>query len=396
LRHTPRLYGVNWDAFAIVENVDEIARKLEADPEVEAVSRGTFFPPQRTTLGDDDAEVWLMSLEAGPGRVEPTVIEGRAPENDVDVMLSRELSHDTGADIGDSVRLHLPTIESQLASRLEQPWDGPTSRSTTLHVVGIGVLPIGDGRVGIGASMTLDGLRLALGPTSSPALLRLVDHAAPTVLTSAVQDELGGDVTPAAVAAMSSEELVEHLVPRFEAQILVLDAHGPDKAVERAVAASAGTLSQEDLYQDPTPESIINLDLSQATRIPVAFGGLMALIGVAVIAVLLATGGRLRREELAILRALGFGSRHVRWALAAQALTTVVAASVLAPVGILAGRSAWLSYAAGLGVAPEASVSSWGIAACISALLAVSLFVGALVAQVHTRGRLVALLRPAE
>ena len=48
-----------------------------------------------------------------------TVIAGRAPEADHEVMLARELSDTTGADIGDAVDLHLATRESMLASQLD-------------------------------------------------------------------------------------------------------------------------------------------------------------------------------------------------------------------------------------------------------------------------------------
>lgn len=396
LRHTPRLYGANWDVFTIAEDADALATTLEADPEVEALARGTFFPPQSSTLGDDGAEVWLMSFEAGPGRATPTVISGRAPEADHEVMLARNLSDTTGADIGDTVDLHLPTTESMLAAFLEVPWDGPTERVTELDVVGIGVLPIGDGRIGIGASLTFDGLESAVGPTTSPALVRIVAGASPEVLASALQEDTDTLVTAADVAAMSDAEVLSRLVEPHEAQIVVFDAGGPEEAARKAVAASGGSLSEADFADELTPERVVNLDLSQASRIPDTFSGLMAVVAIAVVSVLVASGGRQRRQELATLRAVGFGTRHVRRALAAQALTTVLAASVLVPVGVALGRITWVNYATGLGVAPEAWVSPLGIAAAIGSLLVMALTVALVAARFNARRSLATMLRPRE
>lgn len=396
LRQTPRLYGLNWDVFTLTGDADALATTLEADPEVTSLSRGTFFPPQSSTLGDDGAEVWLMSFEAGPGRARPTVISGRAPEADHEVMLARALSETTGAGIGDTVDLHLPTKESALAASLQVPWDGPTERITEFHVVGIGVLPIGDGRIGIGASVTFEGLKSALGPATSPGLLRIVAGASPEMLASALQGNAVRAVTTADIAAMSDEEVLTRLVEPHAPQLVVLDAGGRERAIRKVIAASGGSLSKADFADEPTPERVVNLDLSQASRIPDVFSGLMAAVAMTVVSVLVTIGGRQRRQELATLRALGFDDRHVRRALAVQALTTVLAACVLAPVGVALGRLTWLSYATGLGVAPEASVSTLHIAGALVSLLVTALAVALVAARFHGGRALAPMLRPRE
>ena len=385
LRNTPRLYGLNWDAFVLVDDADTVAAALDADPDVERLARGTFFPPQGATLGPDRTEVWLMSFEAGPGRAEPTVIEGRAPRADQEILLAHELSATTGASIGELIDLHLPTAESMLARRLDQAWDGRTDRVTELEVVGIGVLPVGDGRVGIGASMTLAGLQAAVGPTTTPALLDIVATTPGDVLEDVLREALGADVTSAEIATMSDARVLQLLVEPVEAQIVVFDADGPDNAARIAIAASGGELTAEDFAEPPTPEGVINLDLSEAGRIPDAFSGLMAAVALLVTTTLIATGGRHRRHDLALLRALGFGPRQVRRALRAQAVTTVAAASVLTPVGIALGRLAWRNYATSLGVVPQPWVSPAGIALALGALLAACLAVATITALLETR-----------
>jgi hypothetical protein len=396
LRHTPRLFGMNWDAFAIVEDVEGLATALEADPEVEALARGTFFPPQGATLGDEAAEVWLMSFEAGPGRGKPTVVSGRAPASGHELLLARELSETTGAGIGDTTSLHIPTAETMLASQLDVPWNGAAERVTELVVVGIGVLPIGDGRVGMGASMTLDGLRSALGPPTSPALLDIVARASPEALTTAFQQNGDPTLTADDIGAMSDAELLSHLVEPLTPHMVVFDAGSAEKAAAKAIAASNGSLSNDDFAEKPTPEAVINLDLSQASRIPDTFSGLMAVIAIAVVTMLIATGGQRRRQDLATLRALGFGPRHVQRALIAQAMTTVLAASLLVPVGVALGRIAWVGYANGLGVVAEPMVPPSEIAAALGSLLAISLAVALITARFQVRVPLAAALRPRE
>jgi predicted lysophospholipase L1 biosynthesis ABC-type transport system permease subunit len=207
-----------------------------------------------------------------------------------------------------------------------------------------------------------------------------------------------GDPTLAAedIAAMSDAELLNRLVEPLAPHMVVFDAGGPEEAAAKAIAASNGSLSRRDFAQQPTPEAVINLDLSQASRIPDTFSGLMFVVAIAVVAMLVASGGRRRRQDLAILRALGFGPRHVRRVLIAQAVTTTLAASLLVPVGVALGRVAWVGYANGLGVVPEPLVSPGLLAAALGSLLAISLAVALITARFQVRVPLAAALRPRE
>ena len=86
---------------------------------------------------------------------------------------------------------------------------------------------------------------------------------------------------------------------------------------------------------------------------PVLLAGLLALLGVGVLAHLLVTSVRARRHDLAILRAMGFTRRQVRETVAWQATAlTVVALLIGVPLGVLAGRWTWRRFALDLGVAP--------------------------------------------
>ena len=260
-------------------------------------------------------------------------------------------------------------------------------------MVGIGVLPIGDGRLGIGASMTLTGLRRAVGPTTSPALLGIVAGTPPEVLARVLGEHSGLEVTAPDVAAMSDEEVLGHLVDPIEPEIVVFDAGGPDRASKKAIAASGGDLTADD-FPELSPELVVQLDLSQASRIPDAFSGLMSVVAVVVVTMLVASGGRQRRQELAVLRTIGFGRREVRRTIVTQAITTVLAASLLVPVGVALGRAAWLGYASSQGVVPEASVVPQHLAGALGVLLVVAVAVAVITARLQGRRPLATLLEP--
>ena len=119
---------------------------------------------------------------------------------------------------------------------------------------------------------------------------------------------------------------------------------------------------------------------------------LMGLTTVAVLAHLIATErARHVARHLATLRALGLVGRQARAIVAWQAVTlVVVTAAVAIPVGVVAGRYAWRTYAEGLGVAPEA-VTPWAQLALLFAFL----IVAHLLASVLP-GRAAARMRPVE
>ncbi len=102
--------------------------------------------------------------------------------------------------------------------------------------------------------------------------------------------------------------------------------------------------------------------ISKVTGAPLALTGLIGLLGVATIAHALTTSVRRCRRDLAILKTLGFVKDQVRAAIIAQASTLAfVAVAVGIPVGVILGRTAWLSFADRQGVVPEAALSLWTI-----------------------------------
>jgi len=99
-------------------------------------------------------------------------------------------------------------------------------------------------------------------------------------------------------------------------------------------------------------------DLSGVSGLPLALALVLLALASAIIAHTLLTSVDRRRRELAILKTLGFVTRQVRAAVAWQA-TAIAGVSVLAglPLGIAAGRWAWLLFADQTAIVPAPVIS---------------------------------------
>jgi ABC-type lipoprotein release transport system permease subunit len=120
--------------------------------------------------------------------------------------------------------------------------------------------------------------------------------------------------------------------------------------------AFAADLDAQGLYFEPSsrPSSVTSLgDIADA---PMIVAVIAALLGSAAIAYGLSLTVRRRREDLAILRALGLRSSQTGWVITWQATIVAVISIVLGvPLGIVVGRAIWSSVAgrANLVVRPE-------------------------------------------
>jgi ABC-type lipoprotein release transport system permease subunit len=103
------------------------------------------------------------------------------------------------------------------------------------------------------------------------------------------------------------------------------------------------------------PNDVVNFGRVQS--LPLALAGLMAALAAATLGHLLVTSIRRRGRDLAIVKTLGFVPRQVRTAVAWQATTLAVAAMVIGvPLGIAAGRWAWIVFARNIGIVPAPEV----------------------------------------
>ena len=96
-------------------------------------------------------------------------------------------------------------------------------------------------------------------------------------------------------------------------------------------------------------------DIESYARIratPVVLAGLLAVLGIGVLAHLLVTSIRNRRRDLALMKTLGCTRRELAFAVAWQATTLVAVAMLVGvPLGIIAGRTVWRAFTEDLGIA---------------------------------------------
>ena len=127
---------------------------------------------------------------------------------------------------------------------------------------------------------------------------------------------------------------------------------------------------------------------------PLFLAGLLALLGMGVLAHTLVSSIRNRRKELAVLKALGFVRRQTWSSVAWQATTLVsIALAVGLPLAIVAGRWIWRGFADDLGVGAGAVVPLTAIVVLPLATVVLANLIAAVPAHVAARTRPAVVLR---
>jgi hypothetical protein len=160
----------------------------------------------------------------------------------------------------------------------------------------------------------------------------------------------------------SHEECVAVIEHQSSPSLLVSVVPGP-----RAVAAVNRYLNAfPDATGTPTvPGALVNF--GEAVNFPLIVGLVLALFGVATLVHLLVVSVGRRRQEMGLLKALGFVNTQVAAAVSWQATTVVLVGIV---IGVATGDAVWRAFARNLGVVPVSVVP---------VLLIAGLAVGALV-----------------
>lgn len=135
-------------------------------------------------------------------------------------------------------------------------------------------------------------------------------------------------------------------------------------------------------------------DFGGVRTLPLLIAGLFAIAAAASLAHALLTSIRRRRQDLAVLKTLGFTRGQVIETIAWQA-TTVAAVGVLAglPLGVGVGRFAWHLFATDLGVVPEAVTAFGATALVVPAAVLIANLVAALPATTAARTQPARVLR---
>lgn len=298
LLDSPALYGFTWDVYAGGDDTAADARVIANDPDVTAATPGGYT---NVVIGGRQ----LIPLVYDPGKIEPTVLAGRAPRSPDEIALGTGLLRSLRLKVGDTVQVFRVEGESP---------EGETG-ALPYTIVGRVVVP--------------------------PVFFQQVEPGESTAMTLAGSRRLYP-------AEHADHQSVPHLI-RFRP--------GTDlRAKVDALRAKIPSLFVGQVRQQGPNLSAI----ARSSELPILFANVLLLMAVGTLAHTLISSIRKRRGDLAILKVLGFVNRQVRATVAWQATTLVlIALAIGIPLGIVVGRSGWMLFANSLGVIPVADAPSF-------------------------------------
>ena len=334
---TPRMYGQNWQqeldlgfggirpAFA--------ARLMAAQPGLAGDAAGNYG--QLNVAGQ---VVPAIGIDQVRGRGYLTLLAGRAPAAPGEIALGQQTLRDIHGRLGQRVRVVI------------------NGRPRLMHVVGVAVLAgFGQGTV----------IATDLG---SGAVVR-----APVLSVPAPQS-----------GCPAGNTCYNFMLARFRA------GTSAGAATARLNATIARLCPPEAcaVTTDQRPGEIRHYSSVRDT--PLLLGLVLAVLAVGTLSHVLLTSVRRRRRDLAVLKALGLARAQVLAVIAWQAAAVAVTAVAIGvPLGLLAGRWAWVVFADAAGVAPGATIPVPLVLLAVPATVALSVLIAA------WPGRAAARVRPA-
>jgi hypothetical protein len=341
---TPALYGQTWDAsfdgqFGTVtaQQFSQITGRVPQITDVTfglhgTVSIGAQAPARRQGgVAGADSVIPAIGLAAGTGPVlSPTVLDGRAPRTAGEIVLGTSVLRQYGLRVDQHVTVDTPS--------------GPHS----MLITGSAVFPyFGQGSftptdAGEGAETVATVLAPQAGPTSSGQ--------------------------------------PSHGPPAYE---FALISFGPGAAkqaglatLERRWASFCASIQQSTcLVTSQRPNTVNNYAAIDGT--PAVLAGVIAVLGLGVLAQFTVASARRRRRDYAILKVLGLRRAQLRAVALWQASAVTVAALIIGvPLGVAAGRWAWQAFASQAGLSAGAVTPLpvlWLIPAALAATALVAL-----------------------
>ncbi|MGH9247690.1 MAG: FtsX-like permease family protein [Acidimicrobiales bacterium] len=238
-------------------------------------------------------------MDVERGLVQPTVMDGRAPVGNDEVLLASHTLAILDKAIGDEVEL---SVMAGIPNSSTQGVTVPEPASARFRIVGLGVLPeisgVGDAVLGQGAMVTFSGLT-AIAPQAPPANVLFVN----------VTDDRAG------------QRMAQRLL-----------SEGGSPPIKPAEVDNFGRVSY----------------------LPVVIALVVILLAGGIVVHALVAAVRRRRRDLALLRAFGFVRRQVGAVVAWHATATMLAGLLIGvPLGSVVGLQLWIRFADDLGVPPQ-------------------------------------------
>ena len=342
---SPALYGVPFQAEFTNEGVGSgsaitgpVLTSLRNDPEIERITVATI-----ADIDVNGRQVRLLAAAAIRGPALISVVDGRLPRGDHEIMLGAATMRSAGARPGGPVRVTVTDPEGAP----HEAWFRVTGRASFPPGFGTGGL-------GNGAAMSQRALTDAQCPPG------------------AGRDACQRDVQRGTIYS-------------------VLARAAPGQA---AAAALARHVSRYPQFAGSTQEPVELVNFGGSVNFPLLFSGMLALFGAATMVHLLLVSVGRRREEAGLLKVLGFVRYQVAavvsWQATAVALVGIVAG---VPLGIAAGKVLWRVFATNFGVVPLAVVEALPVAALAIGVLAAANVLAFFPALLAARSRPAQLLR---
>lgn len=228
-----------------------------------------------------------------------------------------------------------------------------------------GTLPRGDDEVALGTATMRDaGVRIGdiveLQGPGQPSSLKVVGRVALPIVDDRSAVDRGAVLTEDALVPLASNESLNN-------DLLIGWADGVDVDAANEELAEATGAEVSGLR---TPSEVVNLRLVRS--IPNAMVAVLALLAVLAAVHALVTTVRRRRQDLAVLRSLGFVGRQLTSTLVTQATALGVVGLVIGvPLGVVVGRLAWRAVASDLGVVDTPSTPLVALVAVAAVALVV-------------------------
>jgi ABC-type lipoprotein release transport system permease subunit len=208
------------------------------------------------------------------------------------------------------------------------------------------------------------------------------------VVGRAVYPELGNNADLASAGSMTTGGLARLEAEPVGALALVRVRPGVD--VEALTKDHVG--DGMEVVKPFLPPRIRNMQA--VGGLPWLMAGFLATLAVIAVGHALALSVRARRQDLAVLRAMGAMSRQVAAAVWWQASLTILAGTIVGiPIGLAIGRVTWGVVARGLGVLDRPALAAAALGAALVGLLAVANLMATGPAAVASRLRPAAILR---
>jgi hypothetical protein len=342
---SPELYGVPFQAQfanlgagsgAVVTG--PLLASLRRDP---AVGQITLATAAEIDVNGQHARAVVAGAIRGPALI--SVVDGRRPAGDREIMLGASTMRSVGARAGGLVQVAVTDQHGGV-------------HSAAFRVVGRAAFPpsFGTGGLGSGAAMTLSALSdLRCPPGAGQTACQRQAQAG--IVYSVLARSAPG---PAGAAAMARHVRQYH-----------------------QFVASADQ-----------PQDLVNF--GESVNFPLLFGAMLSLFGAATMVHLLLVSVARRRTDAGLLKVLGFVRRQVAAVVSWQA--TAVALIGLAagvPLGIAAGKIFWRVFATNFGVVPLSVVAALPVAVLAAGVLAAVNVLAFLPALLAARTRPAQLLR---